>query len=133
MLPDIQLDDRRFEDLVAEAKRRIPGYTPEWTDLNDSDPGMTLVQLFAWLAEMMLWRLNRVPDKNFIKFLGLVGIDLKPAVPATALATFPKSTAISFTPLTCTERPSMSRSASPASRRCAAMRIILWRTFSAAE
>ena len=88
MLPDIQLDDRRFEDLVAEAKRRIPGYTPEWTDLNDSDPGMTLVQLFAWLAEMMLWRLNRVPDKNFIKFLGLVGIDLKPAVPARAELTF---------------------------------------------
>src|SRR5215470_13510915 len=86
--PDIRLDDRRFEDLVAEAKRRIPGYTPEWTDLNDSDPGMTLVQLFAWLAEMMLWRLNRVPDKNFIKFLGLVGIDLKPAVPARAELTF---------------------------------------------
>ena len=47
-LPDIKLDDRTFEQLVAEAKRRIPGYTPEWTDLNDTDPGLTLVQLFAW-------------------------------------------------------------------------------------
>ena len=59
--PEIQLDDRNFERLVADAKRRIPGYTPEWTDLNDSDPGITLVHLFAWLEEMILWRLNRVP------------------------------------------------------------------------
>ena len=67
--PDITLDDRTFEQLVAEAKRRIPGYTPEWTDLNDSDPGITLVQLFAWLSEMIIWRLNRVPEKNFVSFL----------------------------------------------------------------
>jgi predicted phage baseplate assembly protein len=87
-LPDIVLDDRRFEDIVAEAKRRIPGYTPEWTDLNESDPGMTLVQLFAWLAEMVLWRVNRVPDKSFVKFLELIGIDLKPPVPARAELTF---------------------------------------------
>ena len=59
-LPDIQLDDRRFEELFKDAQRRIPRYTPEWTDLNDSDPGITLVQLFAWLAEMLLYRLNRV-------------------------------------------------------------------------
>jgi predicted phage baseplate assembly protein len=87
-LPDIQLDDRRFDDIVAEARRRIPGYTPEWTDLNDSDPGMTLVQLFAWLSEMIIWRLNRVPDKSFIRFLDLLGIDLAPAVPARAELTF---------------------------------------------
>ena len=87
-LPDIQLDDRRFDDIVAEARRRIPGYTPEWTDLNDSDPGMTLVQLFAWLSEMIIWRLNRVPEKSFIRFLDLLGIDLAPAVPARAELTF---------------------------------------------
>ncbi len=81
-LPDIKLDDRTFEDLVAEAKRRIPGYTPEWTDLNESDPGITLVQLFAWLSEMIIWRLNRVPEKNFIKFLELIGIE--PAAPSPA-------------------------------------------------
>ena len=87
-LPEIQLDDRRFDDIVAEARRRIPGYTPEWTDLNDTDPGMTLVQLFAWLSEMIIWRLNRVPDKSYIRFLDLLGIDLAPAVPATAKLTF---------------------------------------------
>lgn len=87
-LPDIKLDDRTFEDLVAEAKRRIPGYTPEWTDLNESDPGITLVQLFAWLSEMIIWRLNRVPEKNFIKFLELIGIQPDPPAPAHAELTF---------------------------------------------
>src|SRR3982074_3233623 len=81
-LPDIQLDDRTFETLVADVRRRIPGYTPEWTDLNESDPGITLVQLFAWLEEMILWRLNRVPEKNYIEFLKLIGIDLSPQAPA---------------------------------------------------
>ena len=87
-LPDIQLDDRRFEELVAEARRRIPVYTPEWTDHNDSDPGITLLQLFAWLEEMILWRLNRVPKKNFIKFLELIGIELNPPSPASAELSF---------------------------------------------
>src|SRR5216683_1320799 len=87
-LPDIKLDDRTFEQLVAEAKRRIPGYTPEWTDLNESDPGITLVQLFAWLSEMIIWRLNRVPEKNFVKFLELIGIEPNPPSPAHAELTF---------------------------------------------
>ena len=52
-LPDIQLDDRTFEQLQIELRRRIPAYTPEWTDHNESDPGITLMQLFAWLGEMI--------------------------------------------------------------------------------
>jgi predicted phage baseplate assembly protein len=87
-LPDLQLDDRTFETLVADALRRIPGYTPEWTDFNDSDPGITLVQLFAWLEEMILYRLNKVPDKNFIEFLKLINIELNPPAPAIAELTF---------------------------------------------
>jgi predicted phage baseplate assembly protein len=87
-LPDLQLDDRTFETLVADAKRLIPGYTPEWTDLNDSDPGITLVQLFAWLGEMIIYRLNKVPDKNYIEFLKLIGIELTPPAPAKGELTF---------------------------------------------
>ena len=87
-LPDVVLDDRRFEDLVAEARRRIPGYTPEWTDLNDSDPGIALVQVFAWLSETILWRLNRVPDKSVVRFLRLIGLEPAAAAPARAALTF---------------------------------------------
>jgi predicted phage baseplate assembly protein len=87
-LPDIQLDDRRFDDLFQEVKRRIPRYAPEWTDLNDSDPGIALAQLFAWLAEMIIYRLNRVPEKNYLKFLELIGLQPTPATPARAELTF---------------------------------------------
>src|SRR6476646_659322 len=82
------LDDRRFADLVAEAKSLIPRYAPEWTNFNESDPGITLVQLFAWMTEILLYRLNRVPDLNYIKFLQLIGIELEPGTAASADLTF---------------------------------------------
>ncbi|HEY3343001.1 MAG TPA: putative baseplate assembly protein, partial [Anaerolineae bacterium] len=83
-----KLDDRSFDQIVAEAKSLIPRYAPEWTDYNESDPGITLVQLFAWMTEMTLYRLNQVPDLNYIKFLQLIGIELTPARPASAELTF---------------------------------------------
>ncbi|MBE3638373.1 putative baseplate assembly protein [Mangrovicoccus algicola] len=76
------LDSRSFDDLLREARDRIPRYTPEWTNFNDSDPGMTLVKLHAWMTETILWELNRVPELNYVKFLELVGIDRAPARPA---------------------------------------------------
>ncbi len=87
-LPEINLDDRRFAELVDEAKRRIPRYTPEWTDWNPSDPGIVLVELFAWLTELALYRINQVPEKNYGKFLELIGIQRKPPTPARAALTF---------------------------------------------
>ncbi|HKP51315.1 MAG TPA: putative baseplate assembly protein [Chloroflexia bacterium] len=83
------LDDRRYKDIVNELRTRVPRYTPEWTDLNDNDPGMALAQLFAWLADMLLYRLGRVPEQNYIKFLELLGIERQPAAPALAEITFP--------------------------------------------
>ena len=82
------LDARTFEDMVAEAKARIPRYTPEWTDFNESDPGIVLVQLHAWLTETILYQLNRVPDAQYVKFLQLLGIDREPATPARADVSF---------------------------------------------
>ncbi len=81
-LPDPQLDDRRFQDIVNEAKSLIPRYCPEWTDHNVSDPGVTLIELFAWMTDLILFRLNRVPEKNYLRFMDLLGIHLKDAVPA---------------------------------------------------
>jgi predicted phage baseplate assembly protein len=87
-LEDPKIDDRSFEQIVSELRLRIPRYTKEWTNHNDSDPGMTLLQLFAWLSEQMQFRMNQVPRKNYIKFLKLLGEDLEPACPAIAHLTF---------------------------------------------
>ena len=61
-LPTPELDDRRFQDIVDEAKRRINRLCPEWTDHNVSDPGVALIELFAWMTEMTLYRLNQIPE-----------------------------------------------------------------------
>jgi len=92
-LPTPNLDDLRFQkDLVDEARRRIIRYCPEWTDYNLSDPGITLIELFAWMTEMLTYRLNRVPEKNYIKFMELLGIQLQPANSARTELTFRLST-----------------------------------------
>lgn len=87
-LPTPDLDDRRFQQIVDEAKRRIPIYCPEWTDHNVSDPGIALIELFAWMTDMLLYRVNQVPDKMYIKFLELIGVRLDPPRPARAPVTF---------------------------------------------
>ena len=76
------LDDRTWEDIVDEAKTLIPKFCPEWTDHNTSDPGITLIELFAWIAEGVTYRLNQVPEKNYIAFLNLLGITRDPPSPA---------------------------------------------------
>jgi hypothetical protein len=80
-----QLDDRDFAQLVAEVTARIPVHTPEWNNFNDSDPGMTLVQVFAFMTENLLYRSNRIPEANRLKFLSLLGIGLQPASAARGL------------------------------------------------
>jgi predicted phage baseplate assembly protein len=85
-LPEIQLDDRRFQELVSEARTRISRACPEWTEHNVSDPGITLIELFAWMTEMTIYRLNRVPDKLHVTLLDLLGIRLDgPSAATTSL------------------------------------------------
>jgi Baseplate J-like protein len=81
-LPVPNLDDRSFRQIVDEAVRLIPRYCPEWTNHNESDPGVTLLELYAWMTEMVIYRLNKVPEKNFLTFLDLIGVRLKPPEPA---------------------------------------------------
>src|SRR5215472_3036292 len=83
------IDNRRFDDLVAEARTRIPRYTPEWTDFNPGDAGFALVELFAWMTELLTYRLGQVPELNYLKFLELIGIELEPAKPAQTVLVFP--------------------------------------------
>ena len=73
------LDDLRFDRIREDLVRRIPVYAPEWTDHNESDPGITLIELFASLAEQVGFRLNQIPEKNHIELLKLLGVRLKTA------------------------------------------------------
>ena len=98
-LPAPNLDDVRFQrDLVDEARRRIIRYCPEWTDYNLSDPGITLIELFAWMTEMIVYRLNQVPEKNYIKFMELLGMQLQPASSARTDLTFWLSVSLPIAP-----------------------------------
>jgi len=73
-LPIPNLDDRSFEDLMAEAISLIPRYNREWTDFNASDPGVTLLELLAWISESTLYSINEIPDESYWKFIDLVGL-----------------------------------------------------------
>jgi predicted phage baseplate assembly protein len=73
------LDDRRFDDLVEDLIARIPAHTPEWTNPRLGDPGRTLIELFAWLGDTLLYRANLIPERQRLAFLALLGIGLKPA------------------------------------------------------
>lgn len=89
VLPKEDLDNKSFEELVKEAVLRIPIYAPGWTDHNIHDPGITFIELFAWLAEIQLYSMNRISDKSYRKFLKLMGIKkLEPAKAANVDVTF---------------------------------------------
>jgi predicted phage baseplate assembly protein len=75
-LPQIRLDDRQFQELVSEARLRIAKSCPEWTEHNVSDPGITLIEAFAWMTDMLIYRLNRIPEKLHVALLELLGIEL---------------------------------------------------------
>ena len=87
-LPTPSLDDRTFQSIVDEAKRLIPRYAPEWTNHNVSDPGVALIELFAWMSEMVLYRVNQVPERLYTHFLNMVGIEPFPPSVARADLTF---------------------------------------------
>jgi predicted phage baseplate assembly protein len=97
-LPTPSLDDRSFQDIVDEAKRRLQRLCPDWTDHNVSDPGVAVIELLAWMTEMMLYRLNQVPDRLYVKFLELLGIELQATAAASTLLVFnltaPQPTAV---------------------------------------
>src|SRR4051812_9667336 len=82
------VDGRRYQDLLDEAIARIPVHNPEWTNFNRSDPGITLIELFAFLTENLLYRAEQIPDRNRRKFLSLLDVPLRPATSARGIVTF---------------------------------------------
>jgi predicted phage baseplate assembly protein len=79
-----ELDDRTFEELVMDARKRIPVHAEAWTDHNHHDPGVTILELFAWIAESDIYELDQVTDAHVEKYLKLLGV--RPARPTSASA-----------------------------------------------
>jgi predicted phage baseplate assembly protein len=94
------LDDRSFEDLVADLLRRIPAHTPEWTNVREGDPGRTLIELFAWLGDTILYRANLIPERQRLAFLRLLGVGMRPAIPARGLVRLHIADATTTAPVT---------------------------------
>lgn len=93
-LPAPILDTRSYRALVDETLARVPVHTPEWTNFNPSDPGVTIVQLFAFLTENLIFRANQIPERNRAKFLKLLGIPLRTASAARGIMTFENATGL---------------------------------------
>ncbi len=91
-LPLPSLDTRRWADLIDEGRALIPRYAPGWTDHNVHDPGITLIELFAWLVEQLMYRANRIPERHRRKFLALTGFLPHPPRPARAVLGFSLTT-----------------------------------------
>ena len=87
-LPTPNLDDRAFQDFVDEGKRLLQRRAPEWTDNNVADPGITLIETFAYMVDQLVFRLNQVPDLHYIKFLELLGESLRPPSAAYTILEF---------------------------------------------
>ncbi|MGA1839274.1 MAG: putative baseplate assembly protein [bacterium] len=83
-----KIDDLNYDEIFAETLARIPVHNPEWTNFNDSDPGITILQLFAFMTENLLYRCNLIPERNRKKFLKLLGIPMQAPSPAQGIVTF---------------------------------------------
>jgi hypothetical protein len=77
-----QLEPRDYDGLLADVLARIPVHTPEWTNYNHADPGITLLELFAFMHESIAYRANLVPERNRERFLKLLGVPRRPSAGA---------------------------------------------------
>ncbi len=91
-IPVPDLDDRDFGQLVEAARARIRQLDPEWTDLSAHDPGIVLVEAFAHLTDLLMYRLNRVPDRLYAVYLNLLGTSLGPPAAARVSVQLRRST-----------------------------------------
>ena len=82
------LDDRRFQDLVDDAMGLARKRMPDWLPAGPADPGVTLIEVAAWMTDQLIYRLNRVPDRIYTGFLDLLGVRLLPPVSARTDVTF---------------------------------------------
>ncbi len=88
MLEIPNLDNQMFREIVDGAVKKIRTVYPQWTDYNEHDPGITILELFAWLKEMEQYYINRMTERSIESLLALLNCRPRPAVPSTASVLF---------------------------------------------
>ena len=76
------LDDKSYTELFEAAEKRLPAYDDGWTDYNPSDPGIVLLELFAFLTDTYTYQLDSITDDHRRKYLRLMGETQRPPEPA---------------------------------------------------
>src|SRR3954463_5288901 len=79
------LDTVDFEALTEQARSLIPRFAPSWTDHNLHDPGITLLDLFAWIVDQQVYRIDFVGDAHIAAFAALMGVRPRLSTPARGL------------------------------------------------
>lgn len=82
MLKVPKLDDLTYEQMMQRAVSRIPSMSEEWTDFNHHDPGITVLQMYAWLTDMLDYYMSATGDVHVEKYLKLLGVEPKEGCPA---------------------------------------------------
>lgn len=76
MLQETVLDDERFSEIAERARAQIADIAPFWTDHNVHDPGVTLLELFAWMKEMQQFHMDQIGKAHRLAYLRLMGLSL---------------------------------------------------------
>ncbi len=82
------LDTQKYEMLMQDAMAKLPSFSGEWNDFNSSDPGITILELLAWFADIDSYRFNRINERHRRAFLKLVGLEPQPSRPSSVLLRF---------------------------------------------
>lgn len=79
------LFERRYDDLVEIGRSRLPSAAPAWTDYNAHDPGITLIELLAWVGEAQLYSLAHMRRDERQAYAELMGVEPHGPRPARGL------------------------------------------------
>lgn len=96
MLSSIELNDKNYDELFAEALAQIPLYSDEWTNFNVSDPGITILQNLTAFNALQTEDLSTVTNSLRRKLLQLVGYTARENTPATVLVQAPATEVLSL-------------------------------------
>src|SRR5215471_21226715 len=94
LVPAIDYTNKDFTSLRQALLDLARSRLPEWTDRSPADLGMLLLDLFAYIGDVMLYYQDRIANESFLQtaterrsvlqMLRLIGYELKPPLAAAA-------------------------------------------------